>query len=277
MFSLIRARITDFFAVIAGLLAAVVLHGFPWGLDVALCVAYTVKVLGLGLTDKRAKVFSSDHSRSWLKIILMHAGFLVAVEAIVRVGALVFPVQVRTSAHEPRPINWGLLLVICAIYALAYSEVRLLFHAPKTKSSTTKTPTGGFEPMAEQVAFRFSPAVAMAATPEVAMAAAAEVATAPLIEKSVEPEAAAESVFEKPASRPAIAAGPPVGDSIAAGVYSAAESDEHEAFLLYMHQKEREFRKPGVSVKEEYEQWRAHRAAVLSGIPLKKKSRGLFG
>lgn len=265
MFRLIRSRVTDFFAVMAGILTAVALHGFPWVLDVALCVAYTVKVLGLGLTDKRAKVFSSDPSRSWLKILLMHAGFLLAVVAIARVGVLLFPVHLRTAADQPRPINWGLLMVIFAIYFLAYSEVRLLFHKPRTKSSSSGAESGGFEPMAEQVAFPFAAPVAIPASPAVV--------SAPLFQMPATPEVAAAPIFERAAEPAPAAEEPAAGGSIAAGVYSVAESDEHEAFLLYMHQKEREFRKPGVSVKEEYEQWCAHRRAMLSGVPQKKPKR----
>ncbi len=243
-------RIIDIFAIVAGILTAVALRGLPGNLDVGFCVAYTVEVLGQALANRKARVFPP--SRPWSRILLVHAGFLVAVVAIARVGLFLMPVHFGTAAHPGKQFNWGLVLVLGATFVLAYKEERLLFRKPRTKSSSATALSDGFEPMAEQVAVPFTPAVAMPAAPEVA--------TAPL--------------FEQPAQPAPVAEEPTVGGSISAGVYSAAESDENEAFLLYMHQKEREFRKPGVTVKEEYEHWRAHRAAMLSGIP-QKKPKGL--
>jgi hypothetical protein len=75
-----------------------------------------------------------------------------------------------------------------------------------------------------------------------------------------------------PESAAAVAAAEPPREevTISGGLYSASEADEHEDFIQYMHLKDRAFRRAGVSMKQEYELWRAHRAATLSGQPMKK-------
>ncbi|MGD0893957.1 MAG: hypothetical protein ABR923_20735 [Terracidiphilus sp.] len=253
----IRSRIIDFCAMMAAVLTATALHGFPWNLDVGLCVAYTVEVLGLALTDKRASVFSADPSRPIAKILLLHVGFLAAVVVIARAGLFLMPMKFVSDPHQSKPINWGLLVVIIALFALAYWEERLLFRKPKRNASATQASADGFEPMTAPGASLFTPAVATAAATPAPSSAAAE------------------TVVEESPAPPPLSEAPPEEGFIAGGNYSKSESDEHDEFIQYMHGKNRIFRKPGVSVKQEYELWRAHRAAALNRSAQKKP--GLLG
>jgi hypothetical protein len=249
---LIRSRIIDFCAIMTGMFTAIALHGFSWGLDVGLCVAYTVEVLGLALTDKRAKVFPPDPSRPVWKILLMHLGFLVAVVVIARVCLTLIPAPPLPAPGQPRPIHWGLLLTVCAVFVLAYWEERLLFREDGSAAAKRTADDTGFEPLVPSSAIEplVPPPASMPTVNGVALESFASV-TAPV----------EEPVLEAPA---------------AAVLASSSAADEHDAFMQYLNGKNRAFRKPGASVKQEYEMWLAHRAKIQSGAGPKKSGLGRF-
>jgi hypothetical protein len=47
---------------------------------------------------------------------------------------------------------------------------------------------------------------------------------------------------------------------VAASLYSTSTGDDYEEFRLHLSSGKRPFRKPGISIREEYELWLAHRA-----------------
>jgi hypothetical protein len=238
----LRSRLTAFFAFFAGVLTAVALRGLPWNLDAGLCVGYTVEVVGLALTDKRARVFPRDPARPLSKILLVHLGFLVAVVVIARLSLMLLPPRLHPVPHHPRPINWGLLLAVAAVFALAYWEVRLLFRKSGSIAPRPNAGETGFEPLV-------SPPPNM-----------------PIVNGVP---------FESGTRTPApVPSAPVAAIPVASALASVSELDENDAFMEYLRGKERAFRKPGVSVKQEYELWQANRAMIRGG-GAPKKPRGL--
>jgi hypothetical protein len=59
---------------------------------------------------------------------------------------------------------------------------------------------------------------------------------------------------------PAVPAAPIVFGSSTSSLFCDSTGEEYEEFLKLMHQGQRPFRKPGISVRDEYEAWLAHRA-----------------
>ena len=81
--------------------------------------------------------------------------------------------------------------------------------------------------------------------------------------KKVEPPSAATSSTSAPA---AVAPGPTPS-------YMSSTGDDFEEFRLHLSQSKRPFRKPGISIKEEYELWLA--AKSLGSAPAAKPRTGL--
>jgi hypothetical protein len=59
---------------------------------------------------------------------------------------------------------------------------------------------------------------------------------------------------------------------IAPSLYASSTGEDYDEFLTLMHQGKRPFRKPGISIKEEYELWLAHRARALNPGAAKRPS-----
>jgi hypothetical protein len=291
---LILDRIVDFCAIIAGIFTYLVLRDFPFGIDAALCVGYTVEVLGIALTDKRAKVFASDPSRPISKILLLHVCFLAGVVAIERAWMFLKPMMPQPVPHEGRSINWGLLTVIIVLFALAYWEERMLFRRSRSAASQTKTEIDSPEPLVSPSAsvllvngVALDPAAQPIPVPEAAVAAAPVTPAAPEPVVPVASEAVAPNAVmpvAADAAAPVAAYTPPlatytvtpraadVPTPIASAFASSGAADEHEAFMTYLQGKDRIFRKPGVSVKQEFELWLAHRAKMQKAAAQKKPS-----
>jgi hypothetical protein len=68
-------------------------------------------------------------------------------------------------------------------------------------------------------------------------------------------EASSEVTAVTPSSSGAVAAAP-----VAASLYSTSTGDDYEEFRLHLCSGKRPFRKPGISIREEYELWLAARA-----------------
>jgi hypothetical protein len=287
-------RIVDFCAIMAGILTYLALRDFPFGIDATLCVGYTVEVLGIAFTDKRAKVFASDPSRPIPKLLLLHVCFLAAVVVIERAWVFLKPMMPQPDPHQARPINWGLLAVIIALFALAYWEERMLFRKSRSTASLTTMETGSPEPLVSPDSTVFM-VNGIALEPAVQSIPVSVPAVAAFPVMAVEPEAVAPVVPEAvaldavmpvapEAAAPVAAYTPPlatytvtpraadVPTPIASAFLSSGAADEHEAFMAYLQSKDRVFRKPGVSVKQEFELWLAHRAKVLKAAAQKKPS-----
>jgi len=52
----------------------------------------------------------------------------------------------------------------------------------------------------------------------------------------------------------------------------ASTGDDYEGFLQHMKQGKRPFRKPGMTINEEFQAWLADRSRVANGAPEKKQS-----
>jgi hypothetical protein len=78
------------------------------------------------------------------------------------------------------------------------------------------------------------------------------------------PAPSAPAITETVAAPAAVTSAPaaaPMSFSYGATSYQAANSgDDYEDFLLHMQSGKRPFRKPGITVKQEFELWLAHRA-----------------
>jgi hypothetical protein len=75
------------------------------------------------------------------------------------------------------------------------------------------------------------------------------------------PSAPAITETVAPAAVTSAPAAAPMSFSYGATSYQAANSgDDYEDFLLHMQSGKRPFRKPGITVKQEFELWLAHRA-----------------
>jgi hypothetical protein len=85
--------------------------------------------------------------------------------------------------------------------------------------------------------------------------------TSAVASSPVAPPAAAPVAFSYAASAPA-----------APSAYMNSSGDEFEEFRLHLSQPKRPFRKPGISIKEEYELWLA---AKSLGTPAAKPRSGL--
>jgi hypothetical protein len=291
---LILDRIVDFCAIMAGILTYLALRDFPFGIDAALCVGYTVEVLGIAFTDKRARGFASDPSRPIAKLLLLHVCFLAAVVVIERAWVFLKPMMPQPDPHQARPINWGLLAVIIALFALAYWEERTLFRKSSSAAFRTKTETGSPEPLVSPSAsvllvngFALDPAAQPIPVPYTAVASvpvtpAAPEPVVPVASEAVAPDAVMPVAPE--ATAPDAAYTPPlatytvtpraadVPTPIASAFASSGAADEHEAFMAYLQGKDRIFRKPGVSVKQEFELWLAHRAKMQKAAAQKRPS-----
>jgi hypothetical protein len=253
-------RIVYGIASFLGLTTYFALRQLPFAIDAALCVAYTVLVIGLAMADKKAQMFSADTSRSMQQMILIHAGFLAGVVLIVRSLIILGPylppefTQAGPGGHS----SYRYLVDVISAIALAYREKSLLFHPRATKnldaqpaaqqSQAVDPSTVGI--LGSEVAVSIAPPPFVAMVPEVKVVSE----PAPVVADAV---ASAPTRGSMPAP-----AGYKVVATAASTTYnsgSTAVVDDYDDFVDHMRQGKRPFRKPGVSVKQEYELWRAHR------------------
>jgi hypothetical protein len=55
---------------------------------------------------------------------------------------------------------------------------------------------------------------------------------------------------------------------VAVSLYQASTGEDYEEFLQLMQAGKRQFRKPGLSIRGEYELWLAHRAKIRAAAPV---------
>lgn len=313
---------------IAGFIALAVyqaLRPYPFAMDVALVVGFTVEVIGLVAT---ARLFSSQPAKplpSVGKMALTHLGFLAGVVVIERLFPLLqmlFPGGPTTRSG--RPGSWALLIEVIAITLLGYAERVMLLRGPKTVKAGVwaDTAIGAGVVPAGQVAS--APAAAMATatfapkttpvpvgnigtlSPELGSSTGSSIGSNGYQSVTGLFSSTGESTaIARPAAVPmnamAAVAAPVAEPSMAAPVRSAggyasitglvtpgpesvtststsgtqqmaSTGDDYEGFLQHMKEGKRPFRKPGMTVNEEFQAWLAARARAASGVPEKKQS-----
>jgi len=78
---------------------------------------------------------------------------------------------------------------------------------------------------------------------------------------------------ESPCAAASSAAAPAAVAPVAPSLYLGSSGDDFEEFRLHLAQPKRPFRRPGISIKDEYELWLA--AKALGPIPAVKPRTGL--
>jgi hypothetical protein len=216
-------------------------------------------------------------------MILIHAGFMAAIIVLVRSLIFLGPYLPAEFTHlgPGRRDSWRFLVEVLSATGLAYWEKWLLFHPRPAKAgkaqdilqqaligdaSTIGSSTVGSAAigvLGSQVAYASAPAstAAFVAQPAVPQPVTVN-APAPIVAEAAE-STPSRGTMPAPASYQVVAtaASPsycPSGVTVV---------DDYEDFVNHMRQGKRPFRKPGLTVKEEYELWRAHRE--------KARARGL--
>ncbi|MGO9337462.1 MAG: hypothetical protein ACLPY1_08145 [Terracidiphilus sp.] len=254
-------------AVFVGLLVYASLREFPWAVDVAICVGFTVEVIGLVFTKRILATPPLKPMKPIQQMLLIHLGFLAGVIVIERIFPLLQMLLPGGPVQHGRQGSWALLVEISVITILGYVERAVLLSGPNAANSL---------PWANEAIFPATPASsgtgAMSAplvngvpvqapassgyTPTYSFASAPAVATPAATYIPVTPEASAPAAFTPVAFTPAASA------PAASSAYMSSSGDDFEEFRLHLSQPKRPFRKPGITVKEEYELWLAHRAKV---------------
>ena len=299
---------------IAGFIALLVyqaLRPYPFAMDVALCVGFTVEVIGLVIA---ARMFASQPAKplpSVGKMVLTHLGFLagvVVIERLFPVLQLLFPGGPTTRSG--RPGSWALTIEVIAITLLGYAERVMLLRGAKavktglwadTAAGAAVVPAGQIAGaavatgMAASTVGTLSPAMGAggyesvtglySSKPQAAQAAQpVYVPTAPVatLTASVAQTSMAAPVRSSggyASITGLVAAGPESGGGAGAPggtAQLASTGDDYEGFLQHMKQGKRPFRKPGMTVNEEFQAWLASRARAASGVAEKKPGFGKF-
>jgi hypothetical protein len=316
----ILRRFVYFVAGFFGLMVYQALRPYPFAIDVALCVGFTVEVAGLVVS---ARLFAAPPLKPLPpagKIALTHLGFLAGVVVIERIYPLLqmlFPGGPTTRSG--RPGSWALLIEVIAITLLGYGERVLLLRGPKAVKTGLWADTAIGSPVvpAGQVA---SGPIAAAATGAMAapVRSAATVGTLSpelgstgyqsvtgLFSDGGQPAQVAQPVYvpmaavaaqaapvtQNPMAAPVrsssgyasitglVAAGPEAGgaSSTPGGTAQLASTgNDYEGFLTHMKEGKRPFRKPGMTVNDEFQAWLADRARGARGVPEKQSGFGRF-
>jgi hypothetical protein len=314
----ILRRIVYFIAGFFGLMVYQALRPYPFAIDVALCVAFTVEVAGLVITARLMATPPLKPMPSAKTIALTHGGFLLGVVVIERIFPLLqmlFPGGPTTRSG--RPGSWALLIEIIAITVLGYSERVWLLRGPKavkvgvwadTAIGVAAVPAGQVE-STPVVGMAMAPTVSTAAvvgtlSPELGSNRAFSGSSAgytsvtglfsttekgELVARAVPEPVAVQAAFEHTAVMHSanasgytsitglVAQGPESegsAETSRAHRQLASTGDDYEGFLQHMKESKRPFRKPGMTVNEEFQAWLAHRARSGNG-GADKKSSGL--
>jgi hypothetical protein len=222
-------------------------------------VGYTVEVIGLLLS---ARLVSTQPAKAWRPIqqmLLIHAGFLAGVIVIERIFPLLQVLVPGGPTQNGRQGSWALLIEIAGITALGYVERRFLLLGAKSAPSRAWADAVLASPLSP--AARTAPAVG-----------------APLAPRNAAPVKASSGFATTAALSPApVASASPAAAPITYGastssLFNNSTGEDYDEFLKTMQKGIRPFRKPGVSVKQEYELWLADRNRTRSGVPSKKTS-----
>ena len=254
-----------------GMFVYMALRPLPFAKDVAMCVAYTVAVFGIILMANSA-VFFSDNAKPLKQVLLTHLAFLAGVVVMVRGMIILRPYLPPEFTHRDpvRHTSWASTCELIAILLLSAWERWLLVKKPGPNAAKAladakidemlKSPA----PAAEQAP---APAPVQAAAP-----APIQFATptwTPLTMTSAQSAILLNGVpiaapVAAPSSAPRQSPEPPSAPlEFASGkssLFMNSTGEEYDEFLKLMQQGIRPFRKPGISVKDEFELWLANKA-----------------
>jgi hypothetical protein len=263
--SFILRRFVAGVAVFFGLLVYAALRDFPWAIDVAICVGFTVEVIGLVFTKRILATPPLKPLKPIQQMLLIHLGFLAGAIVIERIFPLLQMLLPGGPVQHGRQGSWALLVEVSVITLLGYVERSVLLHAPNSANSLpwadevitpmASAPMSGTNAMSTPMVNGL-PVQAPAAseiTPTYSFAS---------MQPAITPAAAAPAAYTTVASAPA-----------APSNYMNSSGDDFEEFRQHLCQPKRPFRKPGISVKEEYELWLA--AKSLGSTPAVKPRSGL--
>jgi hypothetical protein len=248
--SFILRRFVAGVALIVGLMVYASLRKFPWAIDLAICVGYTVEVVGLVVTARLLATQPAKPLRPIRQLLLIHASFLAGVVGIERTFPLLQILLPGGPTQHGRQGSWALLIEILVITILGYGERRFLLHAMNSTSSATWADTA--------LAPLLSPGAPAASGP-----------SAPTVNGIPAPAPASSGLGSSVASGFAQFAVKPVASApVAVSLYQASTGEDYEEFLQLMQAGKRQFRKPGLSIRGEYELWLAHRAKIRAAAPV---------
>jgi hypothetical protein len=262
-------RIAYAIAAFVGVFVYMFLRPLPFAMDVALCVAYTVAVFGIILM-RNSEVLLSDKAKPVKQVLLIHLSFLAAVVAIVRTIVFLTPYlpQGFTQPDPMRHNSWDHTCEIIAVILLSAWERWLLVKKPGQNAAKTLA-----DAKVEALLKADAPAAAPAPVPAPVRSAApapiqfAEPTWTPLTMTPTQaapmlngvPLAAPMSISSA-APAPARASAPLEFASGKSSLFMNSTGEEYNEFLKLMQQGIRPFRKPGLSVKDEFEAWLANKA-----------------
>jgi hypothetical protein len=276
--SFILRRFVAGVAVFFGLLVYASLRQFPWGIDAAICVGFTIEVIGLVATARILATPPLKPLRPAQQMLMIHGGFLLGAIAIERSFPLLQLLLPGGPVQHGRQGSWAMLVAVIVITVLGYAERWVLLHAPSTPNSlpwesataSPSLPTSGSNaapanaPLVNGVP---APAPATGGFSSAFSFASAPAALTPAAVSPAQPTAVASaSVAAAP-----VAVTPAASAAAAPSLYMNSSGDDFEEFRLHLSQPKRPFRKPGISVKEEYELWLA--AKSLGSTPAVKPPR----
>ena len=295
-----------------GLLVYQSLRPLPIAIDVALAVGFTIEVIGLVMTSRLFASEPAKPLPSVGKMALTHLGFLAGVVVIERIFPLLqMLVPGGYTTLSGRPGSWALLIEVVAITLLGYAERKMLLGGPKTVKAAVWADTAigaGVVPAGQPVSgpqmtqtagtsatvgtlspelgssaasagyqsvsglFASSQQATPVAQPAAIPVAAMAAMTAPVAESSM--AAPVRSAGGYASITGLVAAGPESASSTSTrGTQQMASTgDDYEGFLQHMKQGKRPFRKPGMTINEEFQAWLADRSRVANGAPEKKQS-----
>ncbi len=269
----ILRRFVAFIAGFAGLATYEALRGYPFAIDVALAVGYTVEVAGLVVTAQLVTSRPSRPFRPIQQMLLIHAGFLAGVVVIERIFPLLQLLFPGGPTQHGRQGSWALLIEVIVISVLGLGERWVLRESPKPAAPNTwaeaviAPPTSHALPVIKPAR---APAPSAVAAPIASSNGFA--ATATFSYASAQPSVAYTPIE---GSQPAFAP-PPSTSTATTSYYLNSSGDEYEEFLKHLKSGKRPFRKPGMSVRDEYEAWYADRLKNNSEAPQKKAGLGRF-
>ena len=267
-----------------GMFVYMFLRPLPFAKDVALCVAYTVAVFGIILMQNSA-VFFSDNARPLKQVLLTHLAFLAGVAVMVRGMIILRPYLPPEFTHRDpvRHTSWASTCELLAILLLSAWERWLLVKKPAPDPAKAIA-----DAKVEEMLKANAPAAEQAPVPAPVQAAAPapiQFATPTWTPLTMTAEQAAPMLNGVPMAPPMAAPmaapirspeGTPPPLEFASGkssLFMNSTGEEYNEFLKLMQQGIRPFRKPGISVEDEFEAWLAHKAKG----PKAQKERGGMG
>jgi hypothetical protein len=276
-------RIAYGVAGLIGMFVYMALRPLPFAKDVALCVAYTVAVFGIILMSNSA-VFFSDNARPLKQVLLTHLAFLAGVAVMVRGMIILRPYLPPEFTHRDpvRHTSWASTCELIAILLLSAWERWLLVKKPKPSAAQAMADAKIDEllkppaPPAEQAPVSApvrsaAPAPMQFAEPTWTPLTMSAEQAAPML-NGVPMAIPAAAQVAAPRLSPEPPSAPLEFGSSKSSLFMNSTGEEYNEFLKLMQQGIRPFRKPGISVKDEFELWLANKA---KGPKAKKERAGL--